>query len=221
MNTASYEGASDDETLKLTAARTDSGRMGAAIRTLLVVGLTAGAAACASGRAATARPEPFPRAPRAPVESTGSPPAVAAVAPPDALPTVVVPTPMTTAVLDTALALRGTPYQFGGVDPATGFDCSGFVRYVFQQHAVDLPRTVVEQFQVGRDVANDGISAGDLIFFTTVTPGASHVGIALDRTTFVHAPGSGSVVRIERLDAPYWRSRLVGIKRLLALSVAG
>jgi cell wall-associated NlpC family hydrolase len=128
---------------------------------------------------------------------------------------------MTTAVLDTALALRGTPYQFGGADPATGFDCSGFVRYVFLQHAVDLPRTVLEQFQVGHEVTSDGISAGDLIFFATVTAGASHVGIALDPATFVHAPGTGSVVRIERLNAPYWRSRLIGVKRLLALSVAG
>jgi cell wall-associated NlpC family hydrolase len=140
---------------------------------------------------------------------------------PDALTDALAPTPLTTAVLETALGLRGTPYQFGGVVPETGFDCSGFVRYVFLQHAVDLPRTVLEQFHVGRDVAIEGVSAGDLIFFTTVTAGASHVGIALDASTFVHAPGSGSVVRIERLDAPYWRARLVGVKRLLALSVSG
>jgi len=221
MNTASYEGASALGALKLVSHRTDSRRMGAAIRTLLVVGLAAGVAACASGRAATARPEPFPRAPRSAVEPAGSVPIAATAAAPDGLTAAGQPTPMTAAVLETALALRGTPYQFGGVDPATGFDCSGFVRYVFLQHAVDLPRTVIEQFQVGRDVASGGIAAGDLIFFTTVTAGASHVGIALDATTFVHAPGSGSVVRIERLDGPYWRARLIGVKRLLALSVAG
>jgi cell wall-associated NlpC family hydrolase len=79
---------------------------------------------------------------------------------------------------------------------------------------------VTEQFQVGREVDTAGIQPGDLIFFTTVTPGASHVGIALDAGTFVHAPGSGSVVRLERLDAPYWRSRLVGVKRLLAMTIA-
>jgi len=128
---------------------------------------------------------------------------------------------MAAAVLETALALRGVPYQFGGVEPENGFDCSGFVRYVFLQHAVNLPRTVTEQYLVGRDVDVAGIVPGDLIFFTTVTPGASHVGIALDAGTFVHAPGSGSVVRVERLDAPYWRSRLVGVKRLLALAIAG
>jgi len=128
---------------------------------------------------------------------------------------------MTVAVLETALALRGTPYQFGGVEPASGFDCSGFVRYVFLQHAVQLPRTVTEQFLVGQDVGVEGIAPGDLIFFSTVAPGASHVGIALDVGTFVHAPGSGSVVRLERLDAPYWRSRVIGVKRLLALSITG
>jgi cell wall-associated NlpC family hydrolase len=131
------------------------------------------------------------------------------------------PAPIARAVLETALALRGTPYQFGGMDPDSGFDCSGFVRYVFLQHALHLPRTVTEQFLIGRDIGIDGIAAGDLIFFTTVTPGASHVGIALDSGAFVHAPGSGSVVRVERLDAPYWRSRLVGAKRLLALSITG
>jgi cell wall-associated NlpC family hydrolase len=128
---------------------------------------------------------------------------------------------MTVAVLETAVALKGTPYQFGGMDPGSGFDCSGFVRYVFLQHAVHLPRTVTEQFLVGQDIGVESIVAGDLIFFTTVAPGASHVGIALDVGTFVHAPGSGSVVRVERLDAPYWRSRLIGVKRLLALSIAG
>ena len=128
---------------------------------------------------------------------------------------------MAASVLETALGLRGTRYQLGGAQPKAGFDCSGFVQYVFLQHRVALPRTVGEQFQVGRGIDNNPIAAGDLIFFSTVAPGASHVGIALDADTFVHAPGSGSVVRLERLDAPYWRARLVGVKRLLALSIAG
>jgi cell wall-associated NlpC family hydrolase len=125
------------------------------------------------------------------------------------------------AVIETALGLRGVRYEFGGTAPDTGFDCSGFVRYVFLQHAVALPRTVTEQFLVGRDVDPAAIQPGDLIFFTTIAPGASHVGLALDPGMFVHAPGSGSVVRLERLDAPYWQSRLIGVKRLLALTIAG
>ena len=221
MNTASYKVMFTFDALKPDRRRADIRRMGAAIRACLAVGLAASVSACASGRAATARPEPFPRAPRSTAKSPESLPAPRTTPVPDALTTAMPPTAMTAAVLETALALRGTRYQFGGVEPTTGFDCSGFVRYVFLQHAVDLPRTVTEQFHVGQDVAGEGVSPGDLIFFTTVTPGASHVGIALDATTFVHAPGSGSVVRIERLDAPYWRTRLVGIKRLLALSVTG
>lgn len=177
-----------------------------AIRLSAVLGAAVLATACASGAPVTARPAPFPRAPLPPV---AMPDPVAGAAAPGAA-----------AVLETALGLRGVPYQFGGAAPETGFDCSGFVRYVFQQHSMVLPRTVTEQFQVGRDVDTSGIRPGDLIFFTTVTPGASHVGIALDAGTFVHAPGSGSVVRLERLDAPYWRSRLVGVKRLLALTIA-
>lgn len=157
-------------------------------------------AGCAASTVA-ARPSPFPNAPM----------------PADYLPIVAGPAVPTRAgeVLDTALALRGTPYVFGGDAPATGFDCSGFVRYVFEQHQIDLPRTVDEQFQIGREIRTDRIEAGDLIFFTTIAPGATHVGIALDHDTFVHAPGSGSVVRIDRIDAPYWRERMLGVRRVL------
>lgn len=209
MITASYErrrpaggsgGRAPEPIIRLMAMRT--------VRLHALLGAAVLATACASGAPVTARPAPFPRAPLPPVET----PVEAAPVEPTA--------PIAAAVLETALALRGVPYQFGGAAPETGFDCSGFVRYVFQQHSVVLPRTVTEQFLVGRDIDTSGIRPGDLIFFTTVTPGASHVGIALDGGTFVHAPGSGSVVRLERLDAPYWRSRLVGVKRLLALTIA-
>ena len=182
-------------------------------RAVLVIGLLGsgvGLAGCASGAASTARPAPFPgAAPPVPVsERPAVPDAGAGRAAPAAA-----------AVLETALALRGVRYEFGGTDPRTGFDCSGFVRYVFEQHAMALPRTVTEQFLIGRDVEIGHVLPGDLIFFSTVAPGASHVGIALEAGLFVHAPGSGSVVRLERLDAPYWRSRLVGIRRLLALTI--
>src|SRR4051812_39517295 len=80
-------------------------------------------------------------------------------------------------VAGTALSLRGAPYRNGGSDPA-GFDCSGFVKYVFGQNGVAVPRTVTEQFRAGRQVAGPQLEAGDLVFFSTVSPGASHVGIA-------------------------------------------
>ena len=97
---------------------------------------------------------------------------------------------MTAQILDTALGLRGIAYRLGGEDPASGFDCSGFVRYVFGQHQLDVPRTVAEQFAAGQDVAPDRIRAGDLVFFRHRGP--THVGIALGPGSgeFVHAPGT-------------------------------
>ena len=73
-------------------------------------------------------------------------------------------------ILDTALGLRGVSYRLGGEDPASGFDCSGFVRYVFGQHHVDVPRTVAEQFSAGAEVAPADIRTGDLLFFSTIGP---------------------------------------------------
>ncbi len=119
-------------------------------------------------------------------------------------------------VLETAVALRGSRYQLGGTTPQSGFDCSGLVRYVFALYQLQVPRTVAEQFRVGQEVARTHVSGGDLVFFSTTGPGATHVGIVVDpiAQTFVHAPGTGSVVRIERFDTPYWRSRLLGARRL-------
>lgn len=117
-------------------------------------------------------------------------------------------------VTGTALSLRGVPYRNGGSDPS-GFDCSGFVQYVFGQNGVSVPRTVTEQFRAGREVDPPGLEAGDLVFFTTVTTGASHVGISIGGDEFVHAPSSSGEVRVERLSAPYWSTRFVGVRRVL------
>ena len=112
----------------------------------------------------------------------------------------------------TALALRGAPYRNGGATPE-GFDCSGFVQYVFGRHGLAMPRETREQFRVGRAVGRDQLAPGDLVFFTTVAPGASHVGIVIDRDQFVHAPSTRGVVRVERLSATYWNERYVGARR--------
>ncbi len=117
-------------------------------------------------------------------------------------------------VAGTALSLRGTPYLNGGADPV-GFDCSGFVTYVFGQNGVAVPRTVTELFRAGRQVAGPQLEPGDLVFFTTVSPGASHVGIAIGGDEFVHAPSSAGEVRVERMSAPYWATRFVGARRVL------
>ena len=112
----------------------------------------------------------------------------------------------------TALDLRGIRYTAGGSDPQ-GFDCSGFTQYVFARHGVSLPREVRDQFGIGRRVRGDP-AAGDLLFFTTAEPGASHVAIAMGDDQFVHAPSSTGVVRVERLSSRYWGRRFLGARRL-------
>jgi len=183
-----------------------------------VISLAVLSAACASGGAT---PQPFPR-PHAPAAA----PSPAAPAPAAPAPTASVDPSSSTAataspargtgyeITGTALALRGTPYRNGGTDPK-GFDCSGFVQYVFAQHGVKVPRKVGDQFRAGRDVSSSQLAPGDLVFFTTVAPGASHVGIALGGDEFVHAPSTTGEVRVERMSGPYWSTRFVGARRLL------
>jgi cell wall-associated NlpC family hydrolase len=123
------------------------------------------------------------------------------------------PSPALAAVLATAMELRGTPYVNGGSDPA-GFDCSGFVQWVFAQHGTRLPREVKDQFGAGELIDRDEVQPGDLVFFQTVTRGPSHVGIALGNDEFVHAPSSKGVVRIEKYTSGYWNQRWLGARRV-------
>ena len=114
-------------------------------------------------------------------------------------------------MLRTATDLIGTPYRNGG-STVEGFDCSGFVQYVYAQHGVRIPRTVRRQAEVGARVRE--AEAGDLVFFQTDGHGPTHVGIALGPDRFIHAPSSRGVVRTEHLSAPYWSSRFVGARRV-------
>ena len=135
-------------------------------------------------------------------------------APPPAVPSRPVSPGEAQAVVQSALAFRGVPYRNGGSDPRSGFDCSGLVQYVYAKAGVGLPRETRYQYLTGREVDRDELEPGDLVFFRTVTNGASHVGIAIDGDRFVHAPSSRGVVRVERFEAPYWRSRYLGARRL-------
>ena len=121
------------------------------------------------------------------------------------------------ALVGTALSLRGAPYRNGGADPA-GFDCSGFTQYVFGQYGVSLPREVRDQYRWGKSVKPDDLSPGDLVFFATTDPGASHVAIAVGGDEFVHAPSTTGVVRVEHLSSSYWAPRFLGIRRAAAVA---
>ena len=121
--------------------------------------------------------------------------------------------PSGAAIVRTAEALLGTPYRSGGTLP-DGFDCSGLVAYVFARQGWEVPRDVKGQAAIGGKVARAGLRAGDLAFFTTTGPGATHVAIVVDRNRFIHAPKSGAVVRIESLQSAYWAKRFLFGRRL-------
>ena len=171
------------------------------MRVLLIV-----VASLATGCAATgAHPNPFPRPGTSP-----------RVGPPASVPLQDAGSVGTSGyeLSGTALALRGVPYRNGGADPK-GFDCSGFVWFVFAQHGLAMPRTVDEQYRVGGPVDPQHLGPGDLVFFSTSGPGASHVGIAIGGDSFVHAPSSAGVVRVERMSSGYWAARFIGARRVL------
>jgi len=172
------------------------------LRAVAAFVLAASAASCAARAApAIAGPSPFPT-PAPPPAITPEPAALARVSPAE--------------LLDTALSLQGVPYLWGGDDPGTGFDCSGFVVYVLAQHQMPAPRTAADQFvRMGFRVNRSDVRAGDLVFFSTIAPGASHVGLAISSTEFVHAPATRGVVRIDALGDAYWKSRFVGARRIL------
>jgi cell wall-associated NlpC family hydrolase len=117
------------------------------------------------------------------------------------------------AIIDTAMQLRGVPYRNGGSDPS-GFDCSGFVQWVFARNGVLLPREVREQYGAGQKIELRQVRPGDLVFFETVSHGASHVGLVIGADQFVHAPSSTGVVRVERFTTSYWAKRFVGARRI-------
>ena len=114
-----------------------------------------------------------------------------------------------------ALGLIGVDYRFGGTTPDAGLDCSGLVRYVFQQvTGITLPRTSQEMSHLGKKVAAADLKVGDLVFFNTRTLPFSHVGIYLGDDRFVHAPSRGGAVEIAAMSASYWRTRFSGARRL-------
>lgn len=116
-----------------------------------------------------------------------------------------------THVVDYARKFVGTPYEWGGVSPS-GFDCSGFVLYVFAHFGVHLGRTSYQQFEAGESVHRADLLPGDLVFFDTDGPGASHVGIYTGGGDFVSA--AGSEVQILSINSGYWADHYVGARRV-------
>ncbi|WP_175696751.1 C40 family peptidase [Burkholderia ambifaria] len=114
-----------------------------------------------------------------------------------------------------ALNMIGVRYRWGGNSPDSGLDCSGFVRYVFQDTlGMSLPRRAEEMSRVGEKVSMSNLKPGDLVFFNTMRRTFSHVGIYIGDNKFVHSPSTGSTIRVDDLDNGYWEKRFTGARRL-------
>lgn len=113
-------------------------------------------------------------------------------------------------IISTAKKYLGVPYVWGGSTP-NGFDCSGFIQYVFKQHGISLPRTVSQMWNYGKSVSS--LQVGDLVFFNTSGSGVSHAGIYMGNNQFIHA-GSSTGVTISSLNNSYWKPRYLGAKRV-------
>ena len=116
-------------------------------------------------------------------------------------------------VADAAQALLGSPYRYGGSGP-DAFDCSGLVSFVYAKFGVTTPRTAAQQFAVARPVPRTDLRAGDLVFFRLAGGSVSHVGVYIGDGEFVHAPQTGTRVRVASLDDDYFRPRFAGAGRL-------
>jgi cell wall-associated NlpC family hydrolase len=120
-------------------------------------------------------------------------------------------------MIESAVAMLGQPYRFGGAAPG-GFDCSGLVVYAAGSAGIRLPRTAQEQLRAGVPVGRREIKAGDLVFMHLAHK-KLHVGISIDAERFIHAPSTGGFVRIDSLAAPPYSARFLGARRVI--DVAG
>ena len=119
-----------------------------------------------------------------------------------------------TKILKTAAQYKGVPYVFGGTTPR-GFDCSGYVQYVFAKHGIRLTRTADTQAREGKFVSRKNLKPGDLVFFTTYEPGASHVGIYAGNNLFWNATSSRGIM-LSNLTDSYWGPRYYTARRILS-----
>jgi len=124
-------------------------------------------------------------------------------------------TDRTSTLVGNALGFLGVPYRRGGNSAETGFDCSGFVRAMYDQTVgLVLPRRAAEQAAVTQPVANADMKPGDLVFFNTMRRAFSHVGIYVGEGKFIHSPKPGAQVRVESLSGSYWQRRFQGARRV-------
>jgi cell wall-associated NlpC family hydrolase len=115
-------------------------------------------------------------------------------------------------IVELAKTFMGVPYVFGGTTPS-GFDCSGFLQYVFKMYGINIPRLADEQYLLGTPAKTSQLSVGDLVFFSTYLEGASHCGFYVGDGKFLHTSSSRGV-RIDSLNDSYWKPKFLGGKKI-------
>jgi cell wall-associated NlpC family hydrolase len=121
----------------------------------------------------------------------------------------------TESLINNAMQLIGVRYRWGGNTPQSGLDCSGFVRYVFNDtFGFLLPRKSAQMSQVGLEIGKDELRPGDLVFFNTMRHAFSHVGIYVGDNKFIHAPSKGKSIRVDDMTKAYWEKRYNGARRM-------
>ena len=116
-----------------------------------------------------------------------------------------------------AMGLLGVPYLSGGTSEEKGFDCSGFVRHMYEKSVgLVLPRRAEEQAKVTEEIKRSELKPGDLVFFNTLKRTFSHVGIYVGDGKFIHAPRPGKAVRVDDMREAYWQNRFNGARRVQA-----
>ena len=115
----------------------------------------------------------------------------------------------------TAMGFLGVPYKRGGTSLETGFDCSGFVKAIYEQTAgLMLPRRAEQQAAATQKIDKTELQPGDLVFFNTMRRAFSHVGIYVGNGKFIHSPKPGAEVRVEDMGIAYWSHRFDGARRV-------
>jgi cell wall-associated NlpC family hydrolase len=118
-------------------------------------------------------------------------------------------------LVEQAMGLLGVPYRRGGNSEITGFDCSGFVRHLYEKSVGQiLPRRAVDQARATEVIDRDELKPGDLVFFNTMRRAFSHVGIYVGDGKFIHSPRTGKTVNIEDMRSAYWQQRFNGARRV-------
>ncbi len=121
-----------------------------------------------------------------------------------------------------AMAFLGVPYRRGGSSAETGFDCSGFVRAIYEQTVgLVLPRKADDQAAVTQVIERQELQPGDLVFFNTMRRAFSHVGIYVGEGKFIHSPKPGQQVRVEDMSGSYWQRRFDGARRVVGAGETG